>query len=190
VVQDGLLFVPAIAGLSDGWYGLALALAEAIAGNATLISSKVPLARSEDDSQFAGPAISCLDWTWDVKSFSDLKIKMELGKYVAPMTRGFSQTYQIQTQCLCFPKKPINPQGNMTVKNKGMPPILLTQSKYDPSTSCVWAEKMRNQIDENAFVLRDSDGHTSYFLFGEASRVMDEYLVNGTVPEPNLIVET
>lgn len=114
---------------------------------------------------------------------------MELGKYVAPMTRGFSQTYQIQTQCLGFPKKLINPQGNMTVKNKGMSPILLTQSKDDPSTSYVWTENMRNHIEENAFVLRDGDGHTSYFLFGEASRVMDEYLVNGTIPEPNSIVE-
>ena len=190
VVQTGLHYVPTIAVLSPGWPGLAAGLAEAIKGNATLLSTQAPLARDENDAQFAGLAISCLDWSWDVKSFSDLNRKMELGKYVAPNTRGFCQLYQGQTQCLGFPQKPSNPQGDMTVNNKGMPPILLAQSKHDPSTSFVWAENVRNQIEESAFVLRDGDGHTSYFLFGETSRSIDAYLVNGTAPGDNFVVET
>jgi hypothetical protein len=78
----------------------------------------------------------------------------------------------------------------MDVKNEGKTPVLLTQSKYDPSTSFVWAEGARKQFEEEAFVLRNGDGHTSYLLFGEASRIVDEYLVNLTVPEANLVVDT
>ncbi|ETN37857.1 uncharacterized protein HMPREF1541_07480 [Cyphellophora europaea CBS 101466] len=190
VTQNGLHFVPVIEPLSAGWVGLAGALAQASQGNATLLSSTSLLAQSEDDPAFAGPAISCLDWISEGNSFWDLKWKMELGRTVAPVTRGVSQSYQIQAQCLGFPKKPTNPQQDMTVKNEGQPPIFLAQSKYDPSTSYVWAENVRKSIESVAFALRDGDGHTSYFLFGELSKMMDEYLIKGTLPSNHTVVKT
>lgn len=193
VTQQMLLFKEPFPPESSGWAGVSEALAAAAGGNGTALSlayANQNLATTNQSTQFSGQATSCLDFTQTIANFSDLQYRLELGSLVAPITRGASQTYSTQTECVNFGHVPTNPQTDMSIHNNGSLAILLTQSKYDPSCSLVWAEGVRNDIEEDTLALRDGDGHTSYFLHGELAGIIDSYLVNLTVPKQNTIVKT
>ncbi|ETN45284.1 uncharacterized protein HMPREF1541_09115 [Cyphellophora europaea CBS 101466] len=193
LVQELLMFKDPFPPQSSGWVGLAEALAAAAGGNATALSTAYAvqyLASSNQSTVFAGLATLCLDLGDSIANYSDLQYRLELGSYVAPVTRGASERWQAQTRCIGFGHEPTNPQTDMTVVNNGSLPVLLAQSKYDPSTSYIWAEDVRNQIDSSVLALRDGDGHTSYFLHGELADIIDSYLTNETLPKPNTIVDT
>jgi pimeloyl-ACP methyl ester carboxylesterase len=169
-----------------GWPGFALALQEAVAGNATLLSPA--LATSEDSYLYAGAAILCNDWRHNIDSLADLKYINEIASYTSPLTKGASQFYLAQVQCIGFPYPASNPQRKHMVTSKT--PILMANSKYDPSTSIVWAEGVRSQIDNSVLVVREGDGHTLYNLGGEAHDIMEAYLVNKTLPAQNTVVQS
>ena len=69
-------------------------------------------------------------------------------------------------------------------------PILMVNSLYDPSTSYIWAEGCRQQVGNAVLLGRDGDGHTSYSLAGEASRIIDRYLVTLELPAHGTVVQT
>jgi hypothetical protein len=61
---------------------------------------------------------------------------------------------------------------------------------HDPSTSYLWAQLMREQIDGSVLLTRAGDGHTSFFLPG-ASATRDAttyYLLTGETPPPNTVL--
>ena len=80
------------------WSTLAIALKEAAAGNATLLSS--PAAMSNTDANFAEPAVQCADWPTPVKSFIDLRNIYSIASYLAPLTQGASQSYWTMVSCI------------------------------------------------------------------------------------------
>lgn len=171
---------------SAGWNGLAAALQEAGAGNATLLSS--PIATDETSTLFGGAAVLCLDWTHSAKTLSDIKQKNELASYFAPVTKGACQMYGVQTSCIGFPLPLANPEHTANVQNTK--PILMTNAVYDPETSLVWAETLRAQIANVNLVVRNGDGHTSYNLGGETTAIIEAYLVNKTLPARNTVVDS
>ena len=174
--------------LGKDWPGLAVALEQAVAGNATLLS--YPSATSKSDSNFAGPAISCQDFHTPVKTFADLEYIYELASYTAPLTLGASQTYWIMISCIGYPLPVSNPPATLRVKNSKSNTILMTNSRYDPETSLVWAEGLREQIAYADLVVRAGDGHTSYNLGGETTALIESYLVNMTLPGENVITQS
>jgi pimeloyl-ACP methyl ester carboxylesterase len=196
LTQQLLLFKDPFPLESTGWAGLAEMIAPAAKGNATALSqayAKQYFATSNTSSVFAGQAVGCLDFNNDLTSYSDLAYRVELGSYIAPVTRGASETYLTQTRCVGFPFKPTNPQSDMSVprtSNSSTTPILLSAVKYDPNVPLIWANDARESIEGSVLVVRDGDGHTSYFLEGNTTRIIDSYLVNKTLPEPNTIVDS
>ena len=188
--QGALLHVQPLTPGSASWALLAVAIAEAAQGNATLFSASIGLAQSENDPRFAGPAISCLDWPAASLDFKAFQSKYAEVAAASPNVRAATQSWTIQAQCIGYPFKPTNLPGDMSVENKHSTPVLLVQSRFDPSTSLTWAENVREQIAETRFVLREGDGHTSYFHGGGAAKVMDDYLVNLKLPEDGLSVAT
>ncbi len=70
------------------------------------------------------------------------------------------------------------------------PPILMVNSEHDPESSYLWAQGLRSQIPTAVFVTRRGDGHGSWGLEGEARALMDAFLVNGTLPEQNMVVNS
>ena len=177
--------------VTAGWPGLASILYSASQGNGTAMAKAYAsqfLATSNTSSVFAGQAVSCLDFDIGIKSYSDLKYRVGLGSYVAPYTKGASQTWLTQTRCIGFPGGARYPQTDMSVNSTHG--ILLTQSKWDPSTSYAWAENVRSGIRNCSLVLRNGDGHTSIFLNGETTAVIDDYLVSAELPAQNLVVQT
>ena len=92
--QGLLLFktpIPFIA--PDGWNDLALALAQAAAGDATGFS--MPLASAPDDGAMnaGGLAVECLDWPDPIATFTDLQRYEAFGRQLSPRLHGASQSW-------------------------------------------------------------------------------------------------
>ncbi|KAL8733937.1 MAG: hypothetical protein Q9181_003388 [Wetmoreana brouardii] len=184
-IQGLLLFQNATAEFT-GWDFLSEATAQAANGNATLLSS--PLATSETFGAYPGLAIGCQDWLHESTSLADLAYKMRMTSATAPYTRGSTQSYYYQTNCLGWPASTTNPQRPLSRRVKEAPPILLVNALYDPSTSIVWATEIQRQLSNSDLLTRSGSGHTSYQLRGEAAAAIDAFLVDGLLPQQATVV--
>ena len=183
-VQDNLIIKP------QTWPVLGLALAPALEGNATLLSTPLALpGQTEANSAlFSWLAVGCVDWLHSSNTFSDILYKEQLTTSIAPHTQGASQSWSYQSGCIGWPVPVKNPQRWLNVQDTA--PILMVNALYDPETSYEWAVGLQEQIPSSVLLTRRGDGHTSYFLGGEAAGMMDAFLVNGTLPAPNTVVES
>ncbi|KAL4805904.1 Alpha/Beta hydrolase protein [Aspergillus unguis] len=186
--QPGLVWKKSPEGSSrSDWSTLAQSLNDTLSGDASSFSSS--LATSKIDANYPDIAIGCSDWPHDSKSISDVLYKSQLASYLSPHTKGASQSYRYQLQCLGWPAPVSNPPHrlNQTAMAKA-PPILMVNAFHDPETSYVWAMTLKEQIPSGVLLTRDGAGHTSYSLQGgETSALIDAFLVNGTLPRENTI---
>jgi pimeloyl-ACP methyl ester carboxylesterase len=186
MVQGMLMFKdPTPAFGFPGWVGLSQALADAQAGDASAFASYIAL--TDDSGLFSGLGIECVDWYTDIETWEDMQALQDFAGFIAPHTRGATQTWTILVGCMGWPVPVANPPGEWHVE--GAPPILITNAIYDPSTAYVWSQLMREQIDSAVLVTRIGDGHTSYLLQGESATrdAIDHYLLTGETPPPNTI---
>lgn len=169
-----------------GWNDLADAIIAAEQGDASLFSREV--ATEETSHLFPELAIACADWQTDLATWDDLAAYEIFGKATSPHTQGATQTWTILTGCMGWPAPVANPPGKWDVT--GAPPILIVNATHDPSTSYLWAQLMREQIDGSVLLTREGDGHTSFFLTdGSATRdAITHYLLTGETPPPNTVL--
>ncbi|KAI2465923.1 alpha/beta-hydrolase [Annulohypoxylon bovei var. microspora] len=184
---QGYLISPA------NWPSLAVALSQADAGNATLISQNNPLAVGDaysDSSLLAGTAIACQDWDHASQSLTDVLAKGTLGANFSPLTRGACQSYKIQTSCIGWPAPLSNPPKK--VAYKGRTKILQAQSTFDPSTGYAWGLGLHAELgdDRSVLLVRNGSGHTSYLRGGDTTAAINSYLVNLTLPEPGTVLDS
>lgn len=188
-VQEYLVGSPSgLSVVAPSWAYLSLALAQAAAGNATILST--PLATSETAQQFPGFAIGCQDWTRDASKLDDLLFKQRMSAVLAPHTRGASLSYSFQAGCIGWPAPVTNPQRKLYDRVRNAPEMLLVQSYWDPETSYVWATGLKSQIPTARLLTRNGSGHSSYLLFGETSKAIDRFLITGELPEDGAILDT
>lgn len=81
----------------------------------------------------------------------------------------------------------LNPQHVLSNAVSKAPPILLMGSFWDPATSLVWANGVRDQLPTGVLGVRKGVGHTSYQVFGESSRAIDKFLIQGVLPEDGTV---
>ncbi|KAK4943400.1 hypothetical protein LTR10_017074 [Elasticomyces elasticus] len=169
------------------WPKYSQAIKEAMDGNATILSTPIPVSSSALD--FPNLAIGCLDWQMNASTFEQHITIQRLGEAMFPHTLGSSMFLQFATTCVGWPFEVTNPQHwlNSTQMAKA-PPILIAQSTNDPATPLPWAYGVAAQIPSHALVTRVGDGHTSYGTSLKMQAIMDAYLVNLTIPAPNTIV--
>lgn len=184
-VQNLLLFQNATAGFT-GWDFLSEAIAQAAEGNATLLSS--PLATSRTFGAYPGLAVGCQDWLHESTSLADLTYKINMASATAPHTRGTTQSYYYQTNCLGWPAPTTNPQRRLGRRISEAPPMLFVNALYDPATSIVWATEIQRQVGKSVLLTRSGNGHTSYQLRGEAAAAIDAFLVDGILPQKATVV--
>ena len=187
-VQGQLLFKEAVlGGHYGGWAELATALAEALAGDASGLSSEV--AQGDRYGGYAGRAIPCGDWVTPLARYEDVAATTLLAAVVAPRTRGGSQTWTVQADCAGWSAPVVNPPQPAVVR--GAPPILIVNATHDPSTAFPWAVGLFQQIEGSRLLTRAGDGHTSYFLPGPSRTrdAIDAYLLTGVLPPPNTVYE-
>ncbi|KAL3456248.1 Alpha/Beta hydrolase protein [Aspergillus heterothallicus] len=157
----------------QNWPILAQYINATITGDATDLATK--LATVEDDPLYPDLAIGCLNWRHESTSLSDLIYKSQLGRYLG----------------LGWPAPVATPPHrlNQTAMRKA-PPILLVNSFHDPETSYVWAQSFLAQIPTGVLLTRNGNGHTSYTHGGKAGALIDAFLVNGTLPKQNTVVDS
>jgi pimeloyl-ACP methyl ester carboxylesterase len=186
--QNFLLFPNPIPLVSpEGRNGLALALQQAEAGDASAFSPPLATAPSGTAANGSQIAIECLDWSTPVRTFDDLKRLKRLGRAVAPRLGGASQSWTILTGCIGWPAPVVNPPGPMVVRHA--PPILITNATHAPSTAYPWALQLHRDLPSSVLVTRDGDGHTSYLAHGASHTrdAIDIYLATGRTPPPGTV---
>ncbi|KAK3629300.1 hypothetical protein LTR56_008786 [Elasticomyces elasticus] len=190
-LQD--LLISKTAGIGPGWPAVSQILALAATGNGTGLTTLAPAAVKGDvqgnSVLFGGLAVNCADWTHHSTKVADLLYKQQLTENWAPHTRGHVQSYTAQTRCVGWPAAVVNPPWHQ-IEVHTETPILLVQSLHDPECSYTWAVNVQAQIPSSTLLTLNGDGHTSYFTEGETTGAMNAYLVDGTVPAPNTVLES
>lgn len=169
-----------------GWNALADAVIAAEQGDASAFSGEV--ATDETSHLFPELAIACADWQTGLANWDDLSAYEIFGKTISPHTQGATQTWTILTGCMGWPVPVANPPGTWDVT--GAPPILIVNATHDPSTSYLWAQLMREQIDGCVLLTREGDGHTSFFLTGDSAtrEAITHYLLTGETPPQDTVL--
>ncbi|KAI1394336.1 alpha/beta hydrolase fold-domain-containing protein [Hypoxylon trugodes] len=139
---------------------------------------------NNNEIAFAHFDVLCSDYTRDhIRSAADLRAIFTAARALCPHTRGVNVMQHARTACLGWPFEPTNPQHTFnTEATSKLPTILIANSYWDPATSVQWAVTMREQLPSAVNVFRKGNHHTSYRRKGEVARVIDAFLVNGTVP--------
>ncbi|KAK2595457.1 hypothetical protein QQS21_006797 [Conoideocrella luteorostrata] len=192
VTEEEILFATqAFLTSTSTWPKLAIALQEAGRGNATIFARAQGLAVGdayEDSYLFGGASIQCQDWSHSDTTLYQLQQKQILSATMSPITKGTSQSYQIQASCIGWTAPLRNPEKR--VKYNGNQTILSVNSIHDPSTSYTWALGLQNELGNSVLLTRNGSGHTSWHLNGEATKIQNAYLVNLTLPEPGVVVDS
>lgn len=173
------------------WPILGLALAQALEGNATILSTPLPVAdqAAANSALFGERAVGCLDWLHSSHSVSDILYKQQLTASIAPHTQGATQSWDEQVSCIGWPA-PIQNSPHQVKIQSSVPPMLMVNALYDPETSYTWAVALKEQIPNAVLLTRNGDGHTSYALGGAAQQVIDAFLVDGKMPAQNTVVNS
>jgi pimeloyl-ACP methyl ester carboxylesterase len=181
-----LLFKQPVAAFGEpGWTGLAQALAQAEAGDASAFAA--PLATGPSEDPFPGLAVLCSEFPSFVHGYNDFAAMSLLGRVLAPHSQGFSESWTGVLGCVHWPVSPANPPRRLNIHRA--PPILLVSATHDPSTPYVWAQDVRSQIARSVLLTRDGDGHTSSLLEGSRTRdAIARYLVTRKPPPPNTVL--
>ena len=184
-------------GVLPGWSQLGQALNQTIGKNdATLFST--PIATSDVDAIYPGVAIECLDWrrfanaTNNISTaYASLKQLQTMGKTFNPSTSIYSNAYAREINCAGWPIQPVGTQKPLNATAAAsVPPILMVTSNHDPFTSYVWALGVKTRLPSAVLLTREGNGHTSYFLRGEASKAIEAFLVNATLPADGTTVSS
>jgi pimeloyl-ACP methyl ester carboxylesterase len=164
----------------DGWNGLALALQEAEAGDATRLASPIATAPANAPLNGSQIAIECLDWNPIAGSLADLHRLQRLGESVSPQFGGASQSWTIIAGCIGWPAPTVNPP--QPIRMRPAPRILITNATHDPSTAYPWALALHRHLPSSVLVTREGDGHTSYLNPGRTRDAIDRYLLTRRTP--------
>ncbi|MCP3805041.1 alpha/beta hydrolase [Allokutzneria sp. A3M-2-11 16] len=123
-------------------------------------------------------AISCADNEYGIRSFQQLTAARGRAAAVAPdVGRG---AYGPTTLCLDWPGKTTNP--NHRTHAPDAPPILVTNSRHDPSTPHESAVSVASQLRSAVLVTYEGAGHGAYRRSECMQSLVDRYFVDRAVP--------
>ncbi|WP_371783523.1 alpha/beta fold hydrolase [Streptosporangium subroseum] len=125
------------------------------------------------------PAIWCSDWTWDVRSFSQLdQYRRQLEK-VAPHTK-LSPFWSDVTSCLNWQGPVSNPQHRLKIS--GNPPVLVATARYDVGTPAAWNHAAAQQIPRSVVLEYEGVGHGQFRNSVCAHDKIAKYLIELKTP--------
>ena len=167
----GLLFKePGAFGPALSWAALSRAIQAAVEGDASAfalppVRVAAPLAERL--------SVACMDFVSEIRTWADMKQRIELGRQLAPHLQGASEQWEI-LRCMGWPVKPGNPFRRLDVSDV---PTLIVNSTHDPSTAYAWALGLAGQIRGSDLLTREGDGHTSFFQASNCAQgAIDAYL--------------
>ncbi|RZQ60938.1 alpha/beta hydrolase [Amycolatopsis suaedae] len=163
--------------LSERWAELADYI-KSFGQGAPASLAAAPAAQRPDPSR----AIWCNDWDYRISSFGELRELTDKLAEASPNVR-FSSYDTWAVVCLGWEGKPVNPPHKLTLSDE-VPPILITNSRYDPATVYPWAQAVSEQSGM-PLVTYDGGGHGMYFVDSCSREHIHNYLFKGDVPPAN-----
>lgn len=165
-----------------GWPDTAKRIKLAAEGNVSQIIAGREEARTL--RELTGIAYACQEWRHDFNSLADLTLKTQMLRVMTPHTRGVSALLLWQTACIGWNATLTNPQSRIDAAQLAKAPkIFMVNSLWDPASSMVMATEINLQVSNSVLAIRNGVGHGSYALFGETSKAIDTFLINGTLSE-------
>jgi hypothetical protein len=145
---------------------------------------------SIDNSLYPQFAISCSDRPTRRLTFKDYLNIYTLTKFWSPHTLGYGNVQQTVSVCTGWPLKPSNPPHDLDPKRMAqLPPIMLVNSFYDPSTVSPWSLAMRAQNPTAFSVYRNGGGHTSFSRNGDTHDAIVTFLAHGAIPPDGTVYQ-
>ncbi|WP_211588642.1 alpha/beta hydrolase [Allorhizocola rhizosphaerae] len=159
------------------WFPLAEQLAAWDAG--TVSGTRAP----QQEEIYDYYPILCEDFDLTIGSFQALEqLRRDLAQ-VARHTRMNTLAWTDMTGCENWPTQLSNPQHELEVV--GAPKILVSSSRFDPSTPWAWAANAAGQIGSSAVLLTyDGVGHVAYRISPCVQEASDRYLITLAAPPP------
>jgi pimeloyl-ACP methyl ester carboxylesterase len=170
------------------WSELATALAAAARGDgaAVLALADQRNERQPDGSYAPGAevflAVSCLDFpiARDEDAFAVMATKAAT---IAPRLGAFYTTWVLP--CASWPAPAtLAPHAPRAA---GAPPILVVGATLDTQDAYSWSVDMAGQLESGVLLRREGTGHPSYLNSACVEAAVNAYLLDLTLPDPNLI---
>lgn len=134
------------------------------------------------NSEEAFRAINCADGRAE-EDMDKMRALAQQIEQAAP-TLGESFGYS-GIECADWPYPPAEQEFDPTAK--GTPPIVVIGTTNDPATPYRWAQSLAKTLDSAVLVTYEGEGHTAYGRSNSCiSGAVEDYLVEGTVPEDGL----
>lgn len=173
------------------WPELASALAAAAAGDGTPVLALSDQHNERNPDGTYGPgntvflAVGCLDFpiTRDPDTYLALA---EKAAQVAPRTGAYYATWALP--CAYWPA-PATPADHAPVAT-GAPPILVVGALLDTQDAYQWSVEMAASLDSGVLLRHNGTGHPSYFTSGCVEDAVNAYLLDLTLPPPDLVCES
>jgi len=123
-------------------------------------------------------AYNCADSPWP-RAWSTWDADTRQAHQSAPALAWLNTWYS--APCLTWP---VQGKRETPINGKGLPRVLLLQSKYDPATPLAGAQRMRATLPSSRLVVEGGGNHALY-LYNEnacVDRIGNAYLLTGAVP--------
>jgi hypothetical protein len=177
------------------WYAFAEFLTAGYdLGNGTGFST--PLAPKDTTASYINQQMSqfvidCSDQPIKKLSAQDFRNIYTLSNTLAPITKGYGLSQLELSVCSGWPIAPSNPPHTLNPQIMAkLPPVMIVNAFYDELTMSMWALDIRSQMPTAFNVWRDGAGHTSYLQGGATSAAMNDFLIDGVVPEDGTVYQS
>jgi pimeloyl-ACP methyl ester carboxylesterase len=163
------------------WPALALSLASAAGLGGEADGSQLVAAASFAGEEYdAYRTVGCHDFAPGTRNLAQLRGLARAVRHAAPHAWRYSEFWDWTTGCVGWPVRPANAPRPLSVR--GAPPILIVNTRFDPATPYVWAERLAAQIDGSRLLTVEGDGHTG-ILHSSCARTHEaKYLLSGVLP--------
>lgn len=172
----------------DSWTYLSEALTQTLQGDpetafqlADFYNGRNADGTYQDNSTEAFRAYNCMDYPTD-DSAADQDAADALVAEKAPTIAPYWQGVDV---CAVWPYPPTGVREKIAAD--GAAPIVVVGTTNDPATPYSWSVSLADQLASGVLVTREGEGHTGYNK-GNAcvNRAVDDYLIDGTVPDDGL----
>ena len=156
----------------ENWFDLADALAEMGDGGT---------ARRGEAVELGYRPVMCQDFHFDTRPYAAVAAMRDSLARLAPHTKLNPLAWTDLTGCQNWPGAVINPPHRLKASPQ-LPPILMTNSRWDVATPYEWAKHLAAQLPSATLLTYDGVGHADYFRSPCARAAIDTYLVDLVTP--------
>ena len=125
--------------------------------------------------------VMCLDFRFDLRGYAPVAVLEKALNRLAPHTRLNPLAWTDLTGCQNWPDPVTNPPHRLKA-SPALPPILVTNSRYDVATPYQWGRSLAAQLPSATFLTYDGVGHGDYWLSPCARAAIDTYLLTRVTP--------